>query len=307
MEKQRTLGASVSCSGVGLHSGSRVTVTLRPAAADHGVQFCRTDLVGRQRLQAQAKNVGNTSFATTLVGKDYMIGTVEHLMAALHGHGIDNVTIDIDGDEVPIMDGSAAAFSYLIESAGIKEQQSPRRFIQILKPIVVIEGDKKAGLYPADGFALTYEIEYPHPAIQKQRFDIVLTPESFAAELAKARTFGFLSEVNFLRENGFANGGSLENAIVVGNYSVLNTGGLRYQDEFVRHKAMDAIGDLYLAGYPIMGRYHAVKSGHALNHKLLLAMLEDKKAWRLVEGRQTAMVAAEVAESMKKVGYRQAT
>lgn len=284
MTWQKTLATAVTCSGIGLHSGSKVSVTIRPAPIDRGIVFCRTDLAGRQLVRAEARNVGGTNFATTLMGKDYVIGTVEHLMATLSGHAIDNALIELDGDEVPIMDGSAAAFSYLIGSAGIVEQPVPRRYLQVLKPVSITEGDKRATLYPADGFAVTYEIDYPHPMIQQQRFDIVVTPESFASELAAARTFGFLAEVNQMRENGFAGGGSLENAIVIGNYSVINSGGLRYPNEFVRHKVLDAIGDLYLAGYPILGRMHGRKSGHALNHKLVMALLEDKKAWRLVEG-----------------------
>jgi UDP-3-O-[3-hydroxymyristoyl] N-acetylglucosamine deacetylase len=289
MEMQRTIAAAVNCSGVGLHSGSDVTVAIRPAPVDHGIVFCRTDQVGRQRVKALATNVGGTNFATTLMGDGFVIGTIEHLMAALAGHGIDNALIELDGDEVPIMDGSAAAFTYLLSSAGVEEQSSARRYLQILKPVTIVEGDKRASLFPADGFAVTYEIDYSHPMIRQQRFDVVVTPQSFASELAPARTFGFLSEVNEMRENGFAGGGSLDNAIVIGNYSVINRGGLRFPNEFVRHKALDAMGDLYLAGYPILGRMHGVKSGHALNHKLVMALLEDKKAWRLVEGKPKAV------------------
>ncbi|MDP8224799.1 MAG: UDP-3-O-acyl-N-acetylglucosamine deacetylase [Candidatus Lernaella stagnicola] len=286
---QRTLAAAVSCTGVGLHSGGNVTVTIRPAPADNGIVFCRTDLPGRQRIRAVAANVGGTNFATTLMGDGFVIGTIEHLMAALSGHGVDNAIVEVDGDEIPIMDGSAAAFSYLVDSAGVMEQSTPRRYIQILKPVSISEGDKRAALFPADGFALTYEIDYDHPIIRRQRFDVVVTRESFRTELAAARTFGFLAEVTQMRENGFANGGSLDNAVVIGNYSVINNGGLRYPNEFVRHKALDAMGDLYLAGYPILGRMHGVKSGHALNHKLVMAMLRDKKAWRLVEGQPAAI------------------
>jgi len=285
MNFQRTLAASVTCSGIGLHSGSKVVVAIHPAPANHGIVFVRTDIVGRQRVRASANNVGGTSFATTLIGEGFIIGTVEHLMATFNGHGIDNATVEVNGDELPIMDGSAAAFNYLIESAGIAEQQAPRKYIQILKPIIVNEGDKKAALLPADGMAVTYEISFPHPMIKTQRFDIVISPESFSSELAQSRTFGFLADVNMMRQAGLANGGSLENAIVIGNYSVLNKGGLRYPDEFVRHKVLDALGDLYLAGCPILGRFHAVKSGHALNHKLVTRLLEEKKSWRLVEGR----------------------
>lgn len=294
MDKQRTLATAVTCSGIGLHTGSEVTLTLRPASVDQGIVFVRTDLAGRQKIKAHANKVGGTNFATTLIGDGYIIGTIEHLMAALHGHAIDNILVEMDGDEVPIMDGSAAAFSYLIQSAGIVEQQAPRRYIQILKPIEVVEGDKRAGLYPADNFAVTYEIDFPHPMIKVQRFDVLVTPESFHSELAGARTFGFLTEVSMMRDAGLANGGGLNNAIVIGNYSVLNKGGLRYPDEFVRHKVMDAIGDIFLAGYPILGLLHAVKSGHALNHKLVMRMLEEKSSWRIVEGRPRRQKKAKV-------------
>jgi UDP-3-O-[3-hydroxymyristoyl] N-acetylglucosamine deacetylase len=214
-------------------------------------------------------------------------------MAALHGHGVDNATIDINGDELPIMDGSAAAFSVLLKSAGLREQSEPRRFLQVVRPIKVAEGDKWAALLPGDHFSVTYEIAYQHQAIRNQRFDLVVTPQSFDDELAPARTFGFLADLDAMRQAGLANGGSLDNAIVVGNFSVLNAGGLRYPDEFVRHKAMDAVGDLYLTGYPILGRFHAYKSGHGMNHKLVTKLLADKSAWRLVEGRPEAMPAGE--------------
>lgn len=285
MDRQRTLSTAVTCSGIGLHSGGNVTVTIHPAPVDHGIVFSRPDKPGKQRVRAHASKVGGTNFATTLIGDNYIIGTIEHLMAALNGHGVDNALVEVDGDEMPIMDGSAAAFSYLIDSAGIAEQAAPRKYIQILKPIIVSENCKRVALLPADGFAVTYEIAFPHPMIRTQRFDILLTPESFRRELSNARTFGFLSDLNMMRDAGLANCGSLENAIVIGNYSVLNKGGLRYPDEFVRHKVLDALGDLYLAGYPILGRFHAQKSGHALNHKLVTRLLEDTDSWRLVEGR----------------------
>ena len=285
MDRQRTIATAVTCSGIGLHSGAKVTLTIVPAPVDHGIVFARTDLPGRPQVRAHASKVGGTNFATTLIGDGYIVSTIEHLMATLNGYAIDNALIEIDGDETPIMDGSAAAFGYLIDSAGVVEQTALRRYLQILKPVVMVENDKRAALSPADGFAVTYEISFPHPMIQTQRFDILVTPESFRRELAQARTFGFLSDLNMMRDAGLVNGGSLENAIVVGNYSVLNKGGLRFPDEFVRHKALDALGDLYLAGYPILGRFHAQKSGHALNHKLVTRLLEEKDSWRIVEGR----------------------
>lgn len=301
MEFQRTLAAEVTCSGIGLHSGSKVTLTIRPAPVDNGIVFVRTDLPGRQSVRAHATKVGGTNFATTLIGDEFIIGTVEHLMAALHGYGVDNAFVEVDADEVPIMDGSSAAFSYLLESGGIAEQLTPKKYLQILKPITVVEGDKKASLLPADRFAVTYEISFPHPMIQTQRFDILVTPQSFHQELAGARTFGFLADINMLRDLGLANGGGLENAIVVGNYSVLNKGGLRYPDEFVRHKVLDALGDLYLAGYPILGRFHAVRSGHALNHKLVMRMLEEKRSWRIVEGTSRKVRAAHAAKNQVRM------
>jgi UDP-3-O-[3-hydroxymyristoyl] N-acetylglucosamine deacetylase len=301
MNFQRTIAAAVTCSGIGLHTGARVTMTVRPAPEDHGIVFLRTDLVGKQRVRAHAEKVGGVNFATTLMGRGFVIGTVEHLMAALHGLGVDNALVEVNGDELPIMDGSAAAFSYLIASAGLRVQTAPRRYLQVLKPVTIAEGDKRVTLHPADGFAVTYEIDYPHPVIQQQRFDIVVTPESFQSELAPARTFGFLSEVNMMRANGLANGGGLDNAIVIGNYSVLNDGGLRFPNEFVRHKALDAVGDLYLAGYPILGRLHAHKTGHALNHKLVMRLLEDKTAWRLVDERPVKITPLSVEAAVKQV------
>ncbi|NLH49487.1 MAG: UDP-3-O-acyl-N-acetylglucosamine deacetylase [Myxococcales bacterium] len=299
MDYQQTIAAAVHCSGIGLHTGSKITLTIRPAPPDSGIVFFRTDLVGKRKVRATAKSVGGTNFATSLIGDGFVISTIEHLMAALHGHGIDNALVEVDGDELPIMDGSAAAFSYLFNSAGLKSHQVPKRYMQILKPVVITEGDKRAALYPADGFALTYEISYTHPAIQNQRFDIVVTPQSFQSELANARTFGFLAEVNLMRESGLANGGGLENAIVLGNYSVLNAGGLRHPDEFARHKALDMLGDLYMAGYPILGRAHGFKSGHAMNHKLVMALLEDKKAWRLVDGRPNRNAVADERQAVQ--------
>jgi UDP-3-O-[3-hydroxymyristoyl] N-acetylglucosamine deacetylase len=303
MTFQRTIAAPVICSGIGLHTGSKTTVTIRPALPNHGIVFWRTDLPGKQRIRAHAERVGGVNFATTLTGDNFVIGTVEHLMAALHGHGVDNALVEVTGDELPIMDGSAAAFSCLIASAGLRVQNAPRRYLQVLKPVSISEGDKRAALYPADGFAVTYEIAYAHPVIKNQRFDIVVTPESFQSELAPARTFGFLNEVNMMRESGLATGGGLQNAIVVGNFSVLNDGGLRFPDEFVRHKALDAVGDLYLAGYPILGRLHAYKAGHALNHKLVMRLLEDKKAWRLVEDRPAKTASPVPAEAAMRQAW----
>ena len=284
MLNQHTLNVPVSCKGVGLHTGSEVSITVKPALPDHGIVFLRTDLSGKKRIQANFEHVGETSFATTLHGSDFFIATVEHLMSAFAGMGIDNALVEIDGDELPIMDGSSAPFAYLFRSAGLRRQDTTRKYIQILRPIVVSENDRTAGLYPSDNFKISFSIEFEHPIIQTQRLDMdEVTATDFIEQIAGARTFGFLSELNVMRENGFAAGGGLENAIVVGNYTVLNKGGLRYPDEFVRHKVLDAMGDLYLAGHPILGQLVCKKSGHGLNHKLVSRLFEDKHAWRFVE------------------------
>jgi UDP-3-O-[3-hydroxymyristoyl] N-acetylglucosamine deacetylase len=296
MYEQHTLTAPVSCRGIGLHTGADVSVTVKPAPADHGIVFVRTDKTGPRTVNADFKNVGGTSFATTLHGPNFFISTVEHLMSALAGMGVDNAVIEVDGDEMPIMDGSSKPFAYLLSSAGLKAQEKPRKYIQILQPIVVAEGDRFAGLYPSDNFKVSFSIEFDHPIIKTQRFDAEMTSELFSSEIAPARTFGFLNEINMLKANGFAAGGGLENAIVVGNYTVLNKGGLRYKDEFVRHKVLDAMGDLYLAGHPILGQLVCKKSGHGLNHKLVSRLYEEKRSWRYVE-----LVPAKQADNEKPV------
>jgi len=275
---------SVSCKGIGLHSGGEVTINIHPAPADHGIVFAKVGQDGQKRIKADFKNVGGTSFATTLVGKDFYISTVEHLMSAFAGMGVDNALVEIDGDELPIMDGSSAPFAILLQSAGLKRQKKFRKYIQILDPVIVSEGDRMAGLYPANNFQVSYSIEFPHPMIKIQRFDAEsFSPEFFYSEIAGARTFGFLSDLTMLKQNGLANGGGLNNAVVVGNYTVINKGGLRFPDEFVRHKVLDALGDIYLAGHPIIGQLVCKKSGHGLNHKLIARLHEETKAWRYIE------------------------
>ncbi|NQU60452.1 MAG: UDP-3-O-acyl-N-acetylglucosamine deacetylase [Rhodospirillales bacterium] len=276
--KQRTLKTSIDCSGVGLHSGAKVSMVLNPADIGHGIQFKRTDISGGVVIQARWDNVVDSRMHTTLGNADGVtIGTVEHLMAALSGCGIDNALIELDGPEVPIMDGSAHPFVFLLECAGVVEQDAPRRMIRILKD--VSSGDGNARLSPGSHLSLDFEIDFADGAVSQQTLSIGIVNGSFARELARARTFGFLSDVEKLRAAGLAKGGSLDNAIVVSGDKILNKGGLRFEDEFVRHKALDAVGDLYLAGAPIIGKFHGVCSGHAANNALLHALFADPDAW----------------------------
>ncbi len=276
---QRTLKTSINCSGVALHSGSKVSMTLFPADADTGIVFKRTDIAGHgAEIPARWDHVVDTRMCTTLGNKDGVtIGTVEHLMAALSGCGIDNARIELNGPEVPIMDGSAQPFVFLVDCAGVVEQDAPRRVIRILKPVSLDDGS--ARLTPGTHLSLDFEIDFDNDMVSKQSLSIGVVNGSFAKELARARTFGFLHEVEALRNAGLAKGGSLDNAIVVSGDSVLNEGGLRYDDEFVRHKVLDAIGDLYLSGAPIIGNFQGVCSGHAANNALLHALFADPDAW----------------------------
>jgi UDP-3-O-[3-hydroxymyristoyl] N-acetylglucosamine deacetylase len=283
---QRTLGHAVGCTGVGVHSGATVRMVLRPAPADSGIIFRRTDLSGPGAIvPAHWSNVNDTRLNTSVVNGDgASVRTIEHLMAALVGSGIDNAFIDIDGPEVPVMDGSAAPFVFLFECAGIVSQPAVRRAIRIVKPVMVRDGDKIATLSPAANFAVGVEIEFAAPAIGRQQYLRAVSQPVFKAEISRARTFGFEQEVTAMRAAGLGRGGSLDNAVVVSadGERVLNREGLRYADEFVRHKVLDAIGDLALAGAPIIGRFHGVRTGHALNNRLLHALFEDPTAWRLV-------------------------
>ncbi len=283
MYYQQTLNTDFSCSGIGLHTGKKVNLTVGPAPAGTGIQFVRTDLSGKNKVKVGPSTVSGTSFATTISGKDFYISTVEHLMSALVGMGVDNAVVKIDAEEMPIMDGSAAPFVTLISSVGVRRQSKPRLYMEITKPVMIREAGKSVALYPHDGFRVDYEIDFEHPAIKTQRLDIEITPESYQEEIASARTFGFLAEYNMLKANGFANGGGLENAVVLGDYSVLNKGGLRYPDEFVRHKILDSLGDLYLAGLPILGRFVAYKSGHGLNNRLARQLMAQSESWKIVE------------------------
>lgn len=280
--RQKTLKNPISCSGVGLHSGLKVSMTLRPAAIDEGVVFKRTDIAGGGAvIPARWNHVSNTRLCTELGnGKGVSVGTVEHVLAALAGCGIDNVLIELSGPEVPIMDGSADPFVFLIECAGVVEQDAPRRILRVLKPITVTDGTSSASVMPGEGFSAVFEIQFASAAVARQAMGIGIDCSVFKKELARARTFGFLHEVQQLWQAGLARGGSLENAVVISGDRVLNEEGLRFDDEFVRHKILDAVGDLYLAGTQIIGRFHGVCSGHALTNKLLVALFADPDAWR---------------------------
>ena len=281
--RQRTLKSAIGCSGVALHSGAKVSMSLSPAAPDTGIVFRRTDPVaGDPLIAARWDRVVDTRMCTTLGNKDgTTVGTVEHLMAALAGCGIDNAYVDLNGPEVPIMDGSAHPFVFLVECAGVVEQSAPRRVIRVKKAVTLSEGDKFACLVPAGGFSVSFEIDFDSAIISRQTFAMALTDGAFKKEVARARTFGFMHEVEQLRAAGLARGGSLDNAVVISGDKILNEGGLRYDDEFVRHKILDAVGDLYLAGAPIVGGFHAVCSGHGTNNRLLHRLFADETAWSL--------------------------
>ncbi|MCB5362598.1 UDP-3-O-acyl-N-acetylglucosamine deacetylase [Pusillimonas sp. CC-YST705] len=288
MLRQRTIQRVISTKGVGLHSGKRVELTLRPAEPNTGIVFHRIDLPEVVDLPAQAFGVGDTRMASVLQKGNVRVSTVEHLMSALAGLGIDNLHIDLTAEEVPIMDGSAGTFVYLLRSAGLQEQPVAKKFLRVLKPIEVREGEgdnlKWARLEPYDGFALSFSIDFQHPAIKSTASfaEVDFGTDSYTKAIARARTFGFVSEVEALRAAGLARGGSLDNAIVMDEYRVLNSDGLRYDDEFVKHKILDAIGDLYLIGKPLVARYVACKSGHALNNKLARTLLDTQDAWEIV-------------------------
>ena len=288
---QKTLKAAIQCRGVGLHTGSRVNLVLHPAAPGTGIVFRRSDLGGVE-IAAHWRNIVDSTLCTTL-GNDsgVKIATIEHLMAALAGLEIDNAVVELDGPEVPVMDGSAAPFVFLIECAGVVEQLAPRRGIKVLKPVRVGVNGNAASLVPADGFRLSFAIDFASGAIRQQELSYDLDVENFKHEISRARTFGFLDEVERMRQAGLARGGSLENAVVISGDRVLNKEGLRYDDEFVRHKVLDALGDLYLAGGAILGHFHGVRSGHALNHQLIEALFGDPAAWRPV-----TLAASELAQ-----------
>ena len=284
MLRQLTLRNVIRATGVGLHGGEKVYLTLRPAPVDAGIVFRRTDLDPVVEVPARAEHVTETTLCTGLSQAGAKVQTVEHLMSALAGLGIDNAYVELTAPEVPIMDGSAGPFVFLLESAGVVEQHAPKRFIRILKPVEIREGDKLARFEPHAGFRLGFTVKFDHPAIPASlsRVELAFSTAGYIREISRARTFGFMRDLEYMRERNLGLGGSMDNAIVLDEFRVLNEDGLRYADEFVRHKILDAIGDLYLAGHPILGAYEGHKSGHALNNKLVRALLAEESAWELV-------------------------
>ncbi len=284
MIKQRTLKNEIRATGVGLHTGQKIYLTLRPAPINFGIVFRRVDLSPVVEIEAKAENVGDTTLSTTLVNGAARVSTVEHLLSAMAGLGIDNAIIDVSADEVPIMDGSAGPFVFLIQSAGIQEQGAAKKFIRIKKKLTIREGDKEATFLPFDGFKVSFSIDFDHPVFKDRKLDAMVdfSSTSFVKEVSRARTFGFMHEIEYLRSKGLAKGGSVDNAIVVDKYRILNEDGLRYEDEFVKHKILDAIGDLYLLGTSLIGEYRAHKSGHGLNNKSLRELLKRPDVWDVV-------------------------
>ena len=281
---QKTLKNSIRCTGIGLHSGKKIYLSLRPAPANTGIVFRRTDKENAL-IPAKVQNVVDTRLCSSVANDDGIrVSTVEHLLAAFAGLGVNNAYVDLNGSEVPIMDGSAAPFVFLIQCAGVVQQKAFKRWIRIKKPISVIHEDKQVSFEPCDRFRISFLIDFDHPLLSEQGEDFDITETTFIKEISRARTFGFLKEVEQLRSNGLARGGSLDNAIVMGDFRILNEGGLRYEKEFVRHKIIDAIGDLYLLGHPIIGHFKGVRSGHALNNLLLRKLLVQTHAWEFVEG-----------------------
>ncbi|MDP2262446.1 MAG: UDP-3-O-acyl-N-acetylglucosamine deacetylase [Hydrogenophaga sp.] len=292
MLAQRTLKSLTKAVGVGLHSGQRVELTLRPAPPDTGIVFRRVDLPEPVEIPVNAESVTDTRLASTISNGGAKVHTIEHLMSAAAGLGLDNLYVDITAEEVPILDGSSASFVYLLQSAGIVTQKAPKRFIRVIKPVEVREGEgaslKWARLEPYHGYKLSFEIEFDHPAVSStgQRFEFDFGSGTYAREIARARTFGFTRDVEMMRSHGLAMGGGLDNAIVMDDVKVLNAGGLRYQDEFVKHKILDAIGDLYIVGKPLLASYSAFRSGHAMNNQLLRALLERPDAYEVISFEQ---------------------
>ena len=284
MLKQRTLKNTIRATGVGLHTGEKVFMTLRPAAVDTGIVFRRVDLNEPVDIRASATSVGDTRLGTTVANGDARVSTVEHLLSAFAGLGIDNAYVDVSAPEVPIMDGSAGPFVFLLQSAGIEHQNAPKRFVRILKTVRVEEGDKWAEFRPHDGFRINFSIDFDHPIFKRhhQTGRIDFSTTAFLKEISRARTFGFLRDIEALRKNNLTLGGSMDNAIVLDEYRVLNEDGLRYEDEFVRHKMLDAIGDLYLLGHSLVGEFSGHKSGHELNNRLSRALLDDASSYDVV-------------------------
>jgi UDP-3-O-[3-hydroxymyristoyl] N-acetylglucosamine deacetylase len=302
MIRQRTLRNAIQATGVGLHTGARVYITLRPAPVDTGIVFRRVDLDPVVTIPARAENVTDTTLSSSLSVGGVGVSTVEHLMSAMAGFGIDNAIVDVSAPEVPIMDGSASPFIFLLQSAGIEEQAAPKQFVRILRPVTVKDGDKSASFLPFDGFRVDFTIDFDHPVFEDRtaRTEIDFSTTSFIEEISRARTFGFMHEIEYLRARGLARGGSVDNAIVVDDYRVLNRDGLRYEDEFARHKVLDAIGDLYLLGHSLIGEFRAYKSGHGLNNVALRRLIEQRDAWEMVtiEGEAEASPIAYVSNPL---------
>lgn len=282
--RQRTLKQSVRATGIGLHGGQKVYMTLRPAPANTGVVFRRVDLDPVVDIPAQAALVTETTLGTTLAQGAGKVATVEHLLSALAGLGVDNLFVELSAAEVPIMDGSAAPFVFLLQSAGIEEQNSPKRFVRVTRPVEVKDGDKWARLSPFNGYRINFEIDFDHPVFKShpQRAALEFSTTAFLREISRARTFGFMRDIDYLRSRDLTLGGSLDNAVVLDDYRVLNEDGLRFKDEFVRHKILDAVGDLYLLGASLIGEYSGYKSGHAINNQLLRALIDQPDAWEAV-------------------------
>jgi UDP-3-O-[3-hydroxymyristoyl] N-acetylglucosamine deacetylase len=294
MLKQRTLKSLVTTIGVGIHTGTKVELTLRPAAVDTGIVFRRVDLAQPVDIRAHALNVGDTRLSSSIERDGVRVSTVEHLMSAFAGLGVDNAYVDISGEEVPIMDGSAGPFVFLIQSAGIVEQAAPKKYMRILHPVEISQGDKWARFEPYAGFRVDFSVDFPHPLFGSNNRHVVVdfADQSYVKEISRARTFGFMQDVEAMRAQGLALGGSFDNAIVLDEYRVLNSDGLRYDNELVKHKVLDAIGDLYLLGHPLIGAYTAFKSGHGLNNLLSRALLAQRDAWEYVSFEQAAEVPA---------------
>ena len=280
---QRTVDGEIGCTGIGLHTGKKITMNIKPLTSNSGISFCRTDLLNFPRIAANIENVVDTRLATTIGRNGHIVSTIEHLMAALAGMGIDNGMVEVDGPEIPAMDGSAGPFMYLLKNVGIRVQDEPKKFFLIKKPFTLKHDDKKISVYPCGELKITYVIDFDHPLLAKQSHVLHFSGPSFMKEISRARTFGFLKDVETLKNNGFAQGGSLNNAIVLDDYRVLNADGLRYEDEFVRHKILDLIGDLHLLGMPIIGHFVIKKSGHALNHNFLTELRKKRKCWEVVQ------------------------
>jgi len=279
--RQRTLKDEIGCTGIGLHSGEKVRINIRPAPCDTGIRFVRTDLPGHPMIEARVDNVFDTTLATSIGVNGCRISTIEHLMAAFYGLGIDNAIVELQGPEVPIMDGSSAPFVFLIKSAGIKEQTTPKQFIVVKKTLKLDDGNRSICVYPSNELKITYMIDFQHPLLRNQEYVLRFSGGDFVREISRARTFGFLRDVETLKANGLAKGGSLDNAVVIDDFRIINEDGLRFKDEFVRHKILDFIGDLSLIQFPIIGHFVVKKSGHFLNQQMLGMLMKSKKHWKI--------------------------